>query len=107
MGFTRYWIRPRELDAKAFAEFSLACRDACASLGVELVDAQFYPDRVTFNGVPGCEPFVIERISQGREREAVVSEFCKTQQLPYDVAVDACLRVLEKYFPQATVSGPP
>jgi len=104
MGYTQYWVRPRELDAERFALFSAACRDACADLAESLTKAVFSDAEVCFEGNPGCEPFFLERVSSGRVREGSVSEFCKTQKLPYDVAVARCVDLLKEYFPEGLKS---
>jgi hypothetical protein len=99
MGFTRYWIRPREFDPLEFTGFARDCEELCLDYRDLLCDARFGPDEVRFDGNPGCEPFVIERISLGRERDGRISDFCKTQGLPYDEAVSKCLLVLRNRFP--------
>lgn len=106
MGFTRYWTRPKELDAERFALFSAACRDACADLAGSLIKAAFNRDEVCFEGNPGCEPFFLERVSSGRIREDRVSEYCKTQKLPYDEAVRRCVDLLKEHFPEVVVEDP-
>jgi hypothetical protein len=63
MGFTRYWVRPRELDAKRFRAFADACQTACAELAGCLAESTFTADKVRFEGSPGCETFLIERFS--------------------------------------------
>lgn len=107
MGFTRYWRRPQELDEARFIEFASECQDTCAAMPVTLVNSQFDSKIVTFSGLPGCEPFVLERISNGRVRDGLVSEFCKTQSLAYDQAVAACLDLLSSYFMEVEVIPPP
>jgi len=111
MGFTRYWVRPAELDARAFALFSRACQEACEHLADDLFLPRFTNDEVAFDGFPGCEPFVIERMSsnalrENRLRENGVFEYCKTQHLPYDRAVALCLDLLKQHFPAVEVPPP-
>lgn len=107
MGFTRYWRRPRELDAPTFARFADACKSACISLEQPLSEAVFTEDIVAFAGSPGCELFIIERLSSRRiEREGLVSEFCKTQNLPYDAMVQTCLALLKNHFPAVDIPRP-
>ncbi len=99
MGFTRYWHRPRELDAERFRAFADACQEACAELEGCFADPVFTADEVRFDGRPGCETFLVERIATcGRGGEPVF-EFCKTQRLCYDTAVERCLRILQEHFP--------
>lgn len=106
MGFTRYWVRPRELDQKRFSEFAAACGSACASLDLGLFSETFNDDAVQFSAKPMSEPFIVERVSQGRERDGMVNEFCKTMALPYDQAVDVCLGCLREYFPETEIPAP-
>lgn len=106
MGFTRFWRRPRELDIAAFAQFAVACQRECGAFKGTLVNARFDIETVSFDGLPGCEPFVLNRVSNGRENAGRISEFCKTQKLPYDAAVAKCLHVLKEFFPEAEVLEP-
>ena len=106
MGFTRYWTRPRKLDATPFASFAAECREACAALNIELKNTMFSDDLVSFEGSPGCEPFVVSRESNGREHSGRISEFCKTQKLPYDRAVEKCLALLNHHFPEVDIPEP-
>lgn len=106
MGYTRYWTRPRKLDPSCFAKFAAECETACAVFGMGLKNTMFSDDAVSFEGNPGCEPFAITVESTGRERSGRVSEFCKTQKLPYDRAVEACLILLKQHFPEVEVPEP-
>ena len=99
MGYTRYWMRPRTLDRGTFALFAEECQKLAAESVITIESAVFNQDLVFFRGVPGCEDFSIEATSTGRVRDGVVFEFCKTEQLPYDQLVEACLRLLQKHFP--------
>jgi hypothetical protein len=100
MGFTRYWTRPRELDAERFRTFAEACQEVCAELVDNLADPAFTTEDVRFGGNPGCETFLIERVSTRGRGEEPVFEFCKTQHLPYDAVVGRCLRILKEHFPR-------
>lgn len=100
MGFTRFWRRPRELDRARFSLFASKCRDIGSDLAVVVASIETNDEEVRLNGQPECEPFVVRRISNGRERDGLVSEFCKTQGLPYDVAVERCLAILAEHFPE-------
>ena len=107
MGFTRYWIRPKELDAERFVLFSAACRDACADMAEVLANTVFGISQVSFEGKPRCETFTIDQVSTGRIiRENGVFECCKTQKLPYDAAVAECLDLLKDYFPEVEIEEP-
>lgn len=108
MGFTRYWVRPAELEAERFSAFSKACQEACQEYRDSIFDPRFTDDEVAFDGWPDCEPFVIERISgnawrENRRRENGIFEYCKTQRLPYDAAVARCLELLKEHFPEVEV----
>jgi hypothetical protein len=103
MGFTRYWIRPRELDLRRFADFVHDCEKFCIGNGEFVSKAYFGPEEVRFDGDPGCEPFIVARISSGRERDGRITEFCKTQGLPYDDLVAQCLLTLQTHFPEVEI----
>jgi hypothetical protein len=106
MGYTRYWYRPRELDAERFRAFAEACQTACAELAECLADTTFTEEEVRFEGSPGCETFLIERVSTRGRAEEPVFEFCKTQRLPYDAAVERCLHTLKEHFPEVEIPDP-
>ncbi len=106
MGFSRYWRRPRELDAERFPAFVAACKDACEDYGEVLAEVVFTPGEVRFEGRPSCETFLIEQASSGRERDGSVFEFCKTEHLPYDRAVEECLKLLKEHFPEVEIPSP-
>lgn len=102
MGFTRFWRRPRELDPERFATFAEECRLAAEESGIEIANPVFHPAGVSFQGVPNCEDFEILRYSLGRESregDGKITEFCKTQYLPYDALIEKCLEILKKHFP--------
>lgn len=106
MGFTRYWTRPKELDVERFAAFSAACAEVCNEYGDCVTNAVLNNEQVSFEGTPGCEPFVIERVSSGRERDGNVFEFCKTQELPYDNVVERCLELFSSHFAEVAIPEP-
>ena len=60
----------------------------------------FTDEEVVFNGIEGanCEPFVFRRTQPPRPERDVVFEYCKTEHLPYDLAVQCCLVVFYHYF---------
>ena len=103
MGFTRYWQRPKELEQVQFRLFARDCERICADLDVELIDPIFDDEQVSFEAKPCCESFSIKRISSNRERDGKVSEFCKTQKLPYDLVVSKCIESLKKNFGEEIV----
>jgi hypothetical protein len=106
MGFTRYWVRPSELDAERFRVFAKACEKACSARECNLVDTTFTADEVRFEGFPGCETFLIERVSTRGRAEERVFEFCKTQMRPYDAAAERCLQILKEHFPEVEIPEP-
>jgi len=95
------------MDAERFRAFADACNDACgeacAELAGNLADSAFTAEDVRFEGSPGCETFLIERVSTRGRAEEPVFEFCKTQRLPYDAAVERCLRILKEHFPEVEI----
>lgn len=105
---TVYWRRLRELDPTTFAVASEQCRIVCIALtnaghvvleGIRPAKEPTFSDtKIEFNGVPGVEPFIVRRVSVGREREGKVSEFCKTHGMPYETAIIACLHVLKHHI---------
>jgi hypothetical protein len=94
------------LDAERFRAFANACKEARAELADTLADATFTAEEVRFDGNPGCETFLIERVSTRDRCGAPVFEFCKTQRLPYDNAVALCLRILKDHFPEVDIPDP-
>ena len=61
---------------------------------------------VSFEGKPGCEPFILGRMATGSYRRGSYFEFCKTQQMPYDQAVQRCLELLKEHFPEVEIPEP-
>ncbi len=111
MGFTRYWVRPEELDAEIFSLFSSECDEACREFTDYLKDPMFNDVVVLFEGNPGCEPFIIERVSshakrENRRRENGIFEYCKTEHFPYDKAVAKCLELLKAHFLEVEIPEP-
>jgi hypothetical protein len=106
VAFTRYWVRPKELEAESFARFSAACEKACKKFPGKLIDAVFNSEVVRFNAEPGCQAFVIERVSTDEDLDGDVFDFCKTCHLPYDAIVARCLALLKEHFPKVTVTRP-
>jgi hypothetical protein len=106
MGLTRYWYRPRELNAERFRAFAGACSEAGAELAGSLADAAFTEEEIRFEGSPGCETFLVERVSTRGRAEEPVFEFRKTQGLPHDAAVKRCLRILKEHFPDVEIPNP-
>ena len=89
-----------------FRAFAEVCQETCPELLGCLEATAFTADEVRFDGSPGCETFLVERISTRGRREMRVFEFCKTQRLPYDTAVERCLRILQEHFPEVDIPDP-
>lgn len=106
MGYTRYWRRPPELDAARFIEFTRMCESIVHEFADTIANTELDGEHIHLEGQPNCEPLVIERVSQGRERDGLVTEFCKTQRLPYDAAVERCLQALAAVFPEVELPPP-
>lgn len=106
MGFTRYSYRPRAMEAERFAAFADECREACSGLAGSVADAAFTEEEVRFDGDPGCETFLVERIATRGRVEERVFEFCKTQGLPYDACVARCLEIFKEHFPEVEIPDP-
>ena len=62
--------------------------------------AIFRADLIEFNGRKpnDFETFAVERVVTARDGEPRVFEFCKTRQMPYDLAVQAALIVLKHHL---------
>lgn len=109
MGYTHYWYRKPELDAKTFVEFSKDIARLIASAAVpvarEYDDPQTRPlvdvDEIRFNGIDGDghETFHIGMKNGGRKQDdGTVFDFCKTARKPYDLLVTASLIAAKKHF---------
>jgi hypothetical protein len=106
MGLTHSWLRPTELPPDQFAAAVKDIRLVLDRAEIPLAGFEsrgqpiFLADTVVFNGVQGagCEAFEIHRIEFDRRGEAETFSFCKTQGLPYDVAVKAALVVLKHHL---------
>ncbi len=106
MGWTHYWERQVELPSEDFKRALADCNKVIWLLDISLAGADgngppvFTDEEVVFNGVEGtnCEPFVFRHIQHPRPERNVVFEYCKTEHLPYDLAVQCCLVVFHHYF---------
>lgn len=132
MGYTHYWRRPEVIPAEAFAAYSEACKGVCTDhelhMALKLRYGMDWPvlayesdepsnppvftkELVRFNGVRelGHETFYVKRIfdpsTSSRPSEVLHFEFCKTAQKPYDIAVVACLALLQHYCPEVVLSS--
>ena len=106
MGWTHSWRRPVELPAKEFHAAVSDVAEAVEALGLELAGFEgtgkpvFDEEHIVFNGTQGqqCEPFEIARVEFDRRGRREVRGFCKTEHLPYDLAVQAALVVLKQHL---------
>ncbi len=103
MGLTHSWTRPTELPVDKFATAIRDVRRVLAHIDVPLAGFEgggkpiFTDDAIVFNGVggAGCEPFEIHQTEFDRRGRPAKFSFCKTEGLPYDLAVKAALIVLK------------
>ncbi|MFN3166114.1 MAG: hypothetical protein ACE37H_03515 [Phycisphaeraceae bacterium] len=106
MSLTHYWQRPTELEEHPFAG---AVRDIDCFIrecGIKLAGFEglgeviVSTDRIVFNGAAPkcCEPFEVARVEFDRRGRPTVYSYCKTQGLPYDLAVKAALIIFNHYF---------
>lgn len=115
MGFSHHWYRRPVLNATKFIAAVVECERAklhwhqeapsqrltnAPIIHMHLVDAVFNQNVVGFSG--GCERFEIEREFSMRHRppkeDGTYFSFCKTNQLPYDTLVTACLLIFKHTF---------
>lgn len=123
MGYTHYIHRPATLDALRWSFLLDDVRTIIAALPdtLTLEDIQLTPDRIRFNGPASatCETFHLIRVRAPRYAEdkpqpkrlgndtiapALFFDFCKTNQLPYDLAVCAVLLRFARHYPDALVA---
>ena len=102
MGWTHYWKRDIEIPEGKFKEAVTDCKEILSSLDIQLGDAEgnnapvLTDEEIILNDVThGCEPFVFRRIQHPRPGRDRVFEYCKTEHMPYDFAVQCCLIILK------------
>lgn len=113
MGYTHYFYRPAEMDALRFASAAEDCRKICEALPIAIAgpdgdeEPVFDGDEVCINGSTNAkaggayEPLRIERVHTGRpsrREDGLVLGSCKTNWLPYNLAVQCCLIVFKHHF---------
>lgn len=111
MGYTHGWTRKASLDSIRFAEAVDDCQQVCEACcvplkGIEgLAEPVFREYIVAFDG--GGEWFVVQALCDESSPECPVHGktglhvgSCKTEHLPYDICVQACLVVFNHYFGQ-------
>jgi len=106
MGKTHYWRRPTELPTDRFAAAANEIRRVVGLAGVPLAGFEgsgepvFMENSVVFNGVGNarCEPFKVHDTEFDRHGRPETFSFCKTQGLPYDLAVKAALVILKEHL---------
>jgi len=106
MGRTHYWRRPTELPTDRFAAAAKDIHRVVRSAGVPLAGFEgtgepvFTDNSVAFNGVGNarCEPFKVHDTEFDRHGRPETFSFCKTEGLPYDLAVKAALVILKEHL---------
>jgi len=106
MAWTHYWQRDEYLDETAFSQAVKDCRILLAAVDIPLSGQEaegepvFQNDEIIFNGVQGqaCEPFIIRIHEQPRIQGRPVFAYCKTEKLPYDLAVRCALIILKHHL---------
>jgi len=106
MGKTHFWRRPTELPSDRFAAAAKEIRRVVGLAGVPLAGFEghgeplFMDDAVVFNGVGSahCEPFQIRDTEFDRHGRPETFSFCKTEGLPYDLAVKAALVIFKEHL---------
>jgi microcompartment protein CcmK/EutM len=115
MGYTHYWERRSGVDhdAAKFADFARVAAivvELATKRGIKIGDAlgegkpyEINGQRIALNGVgaESHESFVIARGSS----EFSGSDFCKTNEKPYDVVVVAILVLYKHLFPDVVFSS--
>src|SRR5262245_47480611 len=115
MGYTHYWYRPLDLPRDKWGAFLtdwIRVYDELIFRGIVIGGAAERPEDppfmnrwlVAFNGVPPCEDFRLERtyeFPQRMKEDGRGFSFCKTERLPYDLAVTSCLLVAKRHFGDA------
>ncbi len=95
MGMTHYWKRDEEFPADAFKDAVRDCKLLLAAIDAKLAGPEcsgepiFKSDCIQFNGIQGqnCEPFSMKSIETPKMPGRPVFSYCKTEGLPYDLAV--------------------
>src|SRR5687768_12698708 len=114
MGVTHYWYRPTELPAAAFAAAVEDLRRVLKTVDVPLAGFEgtgeriLRDDAVVFNGAAGAavEPFEIQLVEFDRRGRPEKFTCCKTERLPYDIAVKMALIVMKEHLgEQITVTS--
>jgi hypothetical protein len=111
MGYSHSWTRPQALDIGLCNAAAEDCRQVCEASGVPLKGIEGSPNPlfagsiVAFDG--GCEWFVVQCKCDSASPERPMRSkpgwhvgFCKTEHLPYDICVQACLIVFNHCFEQ-------
>ena len=112
MGYTHSWYRGREIESSIMDQIKADFSKITAELPEEsqimdMPDFWGTPQDIAFGGnKTTCEPMIFCRVSQARRitpdraREPWMTgkyfEFCKTEQMPYDLAVRALLMIAKK-----------
>ena len=106
MGMTHYWKRKPELPAQQFSEAIGNFRKIIKTLQISLAGADGFDEpvltdeEIIFNGAEGtgCEPFAIRSIQYPRPGRKDIFAHCKTEHMPYGMAVQCCLIILKHHL---------
>lgn len=127
MGYTRYWYRPKELDAMKFKLLKNDIKAIIKNCDVKIVNSHgedgpplVTNERISFNGYgeDSHESFDLPRVLEGEGytahkactsheyiKKGLCLQFCKTQHKPYDAVVAASLLALKEIFPEIEISS--
>jgi hypothetical protein len=116
MGYTHSWIRTKSLDHDKFAAAIIDSRRVCEATDVNLSGIENEPEPVFENYViafgDGGEPLIIQCTCDNQSPERPIPDkpgfhfgYCKTEQLPYDLCVQATLIILNYYFGKEFLVG--
>ena len=105
MGWTHYWYREIEMPDDKFKTAVNDFKKILSALDIRLGNAEgkkepvLTDEEIIFNDTNrGCEPFVFRRVQSPRLGKDKVFQYCKTEHMPYDLAVQCCLIVLTHNF---------
>lgn len=106
MGLTHYWEREPELSEVMFQSVIGDLQKILGIIEIPLAGSEgngepyFSLDKILFNGIKGqnCENFKVLRIDVPRKGRTKVNSYCKTEELPYELAVQIALIIMKHYL---------
>lgn len=106
MGLTNYWQRPAIIPSDRFSRILTDVQLLLPHMGVALAGVEgigkpvVTAEMIGMNGqTPNAvEPFVLRQAEIDLRGDGVVRQYCKTEGLPYDLAVKAVLIVLRQHI---------